>query len=183
MKEVKNRKEYPTKEEVKAATQVQAPEDGRVPAVSTFKQLAKFAQSAKLVFGNAQQFVKPEELFNDSYRDGLESPPFFITNAFRFQSKNNFGERFGFEIVLSNGRMYLVALPFNEGDLKRTKLLEHFQVQGAQPIGAFCLTKLDLGRGNPYYDIVPYDSNTVQQAHAHIEIPFVEIQQDNEIPF
>src|SRR5262245_18695352 len=111
MKKVK-----PNLEETEAALTAQAPtrsyavgEDAPPTAlqrVSTFKSLAKVSRSARLAFGSATQWIKPEMLFNSAYRDGLESTPFFITKAFRYKSKEIQGERLGVEIALSNGRMY-----------------------------------------------------------------------------
>lgn len=184
MQEKKNRKNTITPEESKAAIELQRPiqsedQSTAIQRISTFRQLAKVSRSARLAFGSASQFVKPESLFNSGYREGLESPPFFITKAFKFESKNGFGTRLGIEIVLSNGRSYNVAFGLNEGDTKRNTILNSFAQPNAEPIGPFMLVQLDLGKGNPYYDIRPYESQTI--SGAEVEIPFVEI--DEEIPF
>lgn len=184
MKEIKNRKQNPTADESKAALELQRPiqsedQSSAIQRVSTFRQLAKVSRSARVAFGSANQFIKPENLFDSRYRDGLESPPFFITKAFKFESKNGFGTRLGIEIVLSNGRSYNVAFGLNEGDLKRNQILDSFAQPNAEPIGPFCCVQLDLGRGNPYYDLRPYESSIA--SGPEVEIPFVEI--DEELPF
>lgn len=182
MKEVKNK---PTTEEVKAAIETQAPinkaqgEDKPVKASNTFAQLAKVSTNARIAFGGNSQWVKPEQLFNESYRDGYESVPFFITRAWSFKSKGGFGERIGIEIVLSGGQMYSVALPYKDGDVKRGDLIARFSDRGAPPIGPLCMKRLPLNKGNDYYDIVPFEGVTTATENA--DIPFVEINPD--IPF
>lgn len=193
MKTVNNRKQNPTREESKSALEIQAPltqsgEDKPATAIqriSTFKQLAKVSRSSRLAFGSAMNWIKPDMLFNDSYREGFETPPFFITKAFKYASKEIKGDRLGIEIVLSNGRSYNVGFGLNEGDTKRNGILSMFTDEegkprrDAEPVGPFCITKLPTTKGNDYYDLVPY-----QQAPANapdVEIPFVEI--DEELPF
>lgn len=177
------RKENPTIEESRLALKAQSPiDESRHESlqVTSFKQLAKSATSARKLFGGNGQWIKADELFNDDYRDGLESPAFVITKAFRYVSKT-LGDRFGLEIVMSNKRCYNVGFPFNDADSKRVSLVDAFAgASGEMLIGPVCLRKLDLGRGNPYYDIVPFDSSN---ADAPIEVPFQEIEFDSEIPF
>lgn len=182
MKEIKNRKQNPTSEESQLALQSQAPLDEskhEAKMVASFKQLAKVATSARQVFGGNGQWVKSEDLFRDDYRDGLESPPFVITNAFRYTSKA-LGDRMGIEIIMSNKRCYHIGFPLNESDSKRAAVLDHFVDSKGQLLGPVCLHKLDLGKGSAYYDIVPYDGTA---ADAPIEIPFEEFEFDNDIPF
>lgn len=191
MKTVNNRKETISKEESKAALELQKPiqsEDKPATAIqriSTFKQLATVSRSARLAFGAALTWAKPEMLFNDAYRDGYESPPFFITKAFKYQSKEIKGDRLGIEIVLSNGKSYNVGFGLNEGDTTRMGILQMFtDYEGkprrdAEPVGPFCITRLPTDKGNDYWNIVPYQQTAV--AGADVDIPFVEI--DEEIPF
>lgn len=178
MKEIKNRKQNPTAEESKLAIEAQAP--APIQRLDSFKQLAKVSRSARMAFGGNAQWLKADMLFNPDYRDGLESPPFIITRAFKYVSKT-LGDRFGIEIALSNGRFYNVGFPFNEGDSKRVQLLDMFAERNAQPFGPVVLRQLDLGKGNAYYDIVPFDQESL--ANADIEIPFAEMPVDPEIPF
>lgn len=182
---MKSVKVNPSTEEVNAAIEAQAPasprtertEDKPTPRSNTFAQLAKVSRSAQLAIGGSSQWVKPEELFNDNYKGGDISVPFFITRAWSFRSKQGFGNRLGIEIVLSNGRIYSVALGLNEGDSKRNGLIMQFE-QSATPIGPFVMQKLPLDKGNPYYDIVPDEENTA----TDVAIPFAKIN-DADIPF
>lgn len=193
MKEIKVRKEQPSKAEIEGAIELQSPianqsyDHGQsevkaksLERVSTFRQLAKASRSARIAFGSATQFVKPVDLFSPGYRDGYESVPFFVTHTWKFQSKQGYGERLGMEIALSNGRMYNVALGLNAGDLKRHEMLALFSRPGAEPIGPLCLRMLPRSKGNDYYDIVPYESEVSIQG-VEIEIPFTAIDED--IPF
>lgn len=183
MKAVKN---TPTTEEVKLANELQTPtqtvkatgEDKPLPRSNAFAQLAKVSRSAQLAIGGSSQWVKPEQLFNADYKHGDESVPFYITRAWSFKSKQGFGNRLGIEIVLSNGRIYSVALGLNEGDSKRTGLIMQFE-QSATPIGPFVMRKLPLDKGNDYYDIVPQEENAPS---SDALIPFAEIN-DADIPF
>lgn len=186
MKEIKNRKQNPTAEESKAAMQMQMPitqGDEAPPTalqrVSTFKQLAKVSRSARLAFGSAMNWVKPEMLFNEAYRDGLESPPFFITKAFKFKSKEIPGDRLGIEIVLSNGKSYNVSLGLNENDSVRMGIYQMFQQPNAEPVGPFAMTRLPTDKGNDYWNITPYSQAALNG--PDVDIPFVEI--DEEMPF
>lgn len=183
MKEVKHK---PTKEETAAAVELQRPiqsEDKPATVLqrsNTFAQLAKVSRDARITFGGNTQWAKPEQLFNDKYREGLESVPFFITRAWKFNSKGGYGERLGLEIVLSGGQMYSFALPYREGDIKRNDILAAFKDRGAPPLGPVCMTRLSLNRGNDYYDIVPFE-NVINTTEG-IDIPFVEINNDD-VPF
>jgi hypothetical protein len=187
MKKENNRKENPNAEESKAALQLQMPlseqrgEDApnKLERVSTFKQLAKVARSSRLAFGSNGQWIQTHKLFNAGYRDGLESPPFYITKAFRYKSKEIVGPRMGIEIMMANGRSYIVGLGLNEGDIKRNGILDMFVQPNAEPIGPFVFVPLNVGKGNDYYDLQPYSQAAIQD--ASIEIPFVEI--DEELPF
>lgn len=186
-----------TREESKLATEMQRPisqdefqttqprvideaqhETKAIARVSTFKQLAKISRSAKLSFGGTSQWIQPEKLFNQDYRYGIESVPFYVTKAFRFTSKQGYGERLGLEIVLSDGKMFLMALGLNEGDIKRNNLVALFEEKNAQPIGPFTLTKLPTAKGNDYYDLQPFESGNDPQSD---EISFVAIDED--LPF
>ena len=187
MKKVENRKQNPTAEESKAAIEAQMPlrydasqSPASVQRVNSFKQLAKVSRPARMAFGGNSQWLRADMLFNPDYRDGLESPPFIITRAFKYNSKI-LGERFGIEIALSNGRFYNVGFPFNEGDSKRVQILDMFAERNASPFGPVVLHKLDLGKGNDYYDIVPFDQESL--ANADVEIPFAEMSVDPDIPF
>lgn len=185
MKTVNNRKQNPTTEESKAAMDLQRPiqsEDTPATAiqrVSTFKQLAKVSRSSRLMFGNNGQWIQTKNLFRDDYRNGLESPPFFITKAFRYKSKEITGPRMGIEIMMSNGRSYIVGLGVNENDTKRNGILVAFESPNAEPIGPFVFVPLGVGKGNDYYDLQPFEQAAIQ--NADVEIPFVEI--DEELPF
>lgn len=182
------RKENPTIEESKLAMEMQSPvvravdesqhETKAVARVSTFKQLAKVSRNARLTFGGTSQWVQPERLFDASYQNGLESVPFFVTKAFEFTSKSGYGQRLGMEIVLSDGKMFLVALGLNDGDIKRNNMIALFKDEGAQPIGPFVLVKLPTNKGNDYYDLNPYQPENSAQTD---EISFVEI--DKDLPF
>jgi len=184
------KKANPTKEESKLAVKAQSPIDETihetkpktdstaVARVSTFRELAKVSRDARIAFGGTSQWVKPENLFSSDYEDGQISPPFFVTKAFRYESKGGFGSRIGIEIVLSNRAMYLVGFPLNEGDIKRNNLIEMFKDANAAPMGPFCLVLLPTNKGNDYYDLVPYEGQKSQQSD---EIPFVAI--DSDVPF
>lgn len=163
-----------TKEESKLAMQAQAPMDenrNETKMVTSFKQLAKVATKPRDMFGGNAQWIKPDELFSEDYRDGLQSPAFFISKAFKYTSKT-LGDRVGLEIITSNNRCYNVGLPFNENDIKRMGILDHFAADKTVIIGPVCFQKLDLGKGNDYYDVVPYENGVNQ--NAPVEIPFVE---------
>ena len=190
------KKVNPTSEETSAAIAAQAPrtiqgEDAPPPAalqsVSAFKSLAKFSRSARLAFGSATQWVKPDMLFRENYKDNLESPPFFITRAFKYKRPATGKDGIGLELAFSNGKMYNVGLGLNEDDSKRTAILRMFQnadgsnIANAEPVGPFCMTKLPTDKGHDYYDLVPYE--TVQPQSADIDIPFIEIPVDPDIPF
>lgn len=181
-----NRKQNPTTEESMAAMEAQMPhvrsEDAPPTAlqrVSAFKQLAKVSRSARLAFGSNGQWIQIKNLFNESYRNGIETPPFFITKAFRYKSKEIAGPRMGIEIVMSNGRAYIVGLGLNENDSKRNAILDSFAQPNAEPIGPFVFVPLPTGKGNDYYDLQPFDQTNA--ANAGVDIPFVEI--DEEMPF
>jgi len=175
-----------TKEESKLAMEAQSPveeskhETQAIARVSTFKQLAKVSRNARITFGGTSQWVQPENLFNEKYHHGLESVPFFVTKAFAFTSKKFNVPRIGLEIVLSDGKMFLVALGLNPGDIKRNNMIALFKEEGAQPIGPFILTKLPTTKGNDYYDIAPFEP---QNASETVEISFVEPEIDTDIPF
>lgn len=176
------RKENPTTEESRLALKAQSPVDEsrhESMQVTSFKQLAKAATSARAVFGGNGQWIKADDLFKDDYKDGLESPAFVITKAFRYVSKT-LGDRFGIEIVMSNKRVYNVGFPFNDADSKRVAIVDMFAGKTGVMLGPVCLTKLDLGRGNPYYDIIAFDAG---HGDAPVEIPFQEIEFDSDIPF
>jgi hypothetical protein len=186
MKEIKNRKQNPTAEESQAAMEAQMPhvrsEDAPPTAlqrISTFKQLAKVSRSARLAFGSAMNWVKPEMLFSESYRDGFETPPFFITKAFKFKSKDIPGDRLGIEIVLSNGKSYNIALGLNENDSVRMGIYQMFQQPNAEPVGPFSMSRLPTDKGNDYWNITPYQP--LNTTGPDVDIPFVEI--DEELPF
>ena len=183
MKEAKNK---PTAEEKRLANELQAtpelPPQAPAPIqrVNTFAQLAKVSRDSRIVFGSASaQWVKTEMLFNDQYREGLESIPFFITRAWKFKSKQGYGERLGIEIAMSNGRIYSVAFPWNDADEKRKDILAMFSERNASPLGPVCIRKLPKDKGNDYYDIAAYESNT--NISTDIDMPFVEINDD--VPF
>jgi hypothetical protein len=175
-----------TREESKLAMEAQSPiEEGKhetqaIARVSTFKQLAKVSRNARITFGGTSQWIQPENLFNQQYHDGLESVPFFVTKAFSFTSKKFNVPRIGLEIVLSDGKMFLVALGLNPGDIKRNNMIALFKDEGAQPIGPFILTKLPTLKGHDYYDIVPFEPQSTSES---VEISFVEPEIDNDIPF
>lgn len=183
------KREKITQEESKLAMKAQSPIDENrqgwsaeqknrgLERISTFKQLAKVSRNSKLTFGGTSQWVQPERLFNESYQQGLESVPFYVTKAFQYTSKQGYGERLGLEIVLSDGKMLLTALGLHEGDIKRNNMVSMFKDPGAPPIGPFILTKLPTNKGNDYYDLVPYQGNQPQTD----EISFVNIDED--IPF
>lgn len=188
------RKETITPEESKLAMKMQSPIDESrhetaIAKVSTFKQLAKVSRSSRLMFGGNAKWVKKEDLFNPSYRDGLESAPFYITSAFSYKSKARGNTKaLGIEMAFSNGQMGLTDFGLNPGDLKRNAILAAFEddngkkIQGAEPIGPFCIVRLSMpGKPNDYYDLVPYETGS-NAAQADVEIPFVEIR-DDEIPF
>jgi len=194
MRKIENK---PSREEKEIATTMQAPfnppkaeetglattdwQNRGVARMNTFKQLAKVSRSARLAFGSGNaQWIRPQDLFNPQYRNGFESPPFYITRAFRFVSKGGYGDRLGIEIVMSNGRSYNVGFSFNEGDSKRAAILAMFDSQTAEPMGPFCIRPLPMNKGNDYLDIVPYESDSVQT--VEVDIPFVEIS-DEEVPF
>jgi hypothetical protein len=185
MREVKNK---PTKEETTAAVQMQAPvqnvqseDKPPVQRVNTFQQLARVSRDSRIALGGGTaQWIQPEMLFSEYYREGLESIPFFITRAWRFKSKSGYGERLGIEIALSNGRIYSVAFPWNDNDEKRKDILAMFEQRNAPPIGPVCVRKLPKDKGHDYYDIAAYD-NSVRQGET-IDIPFVEIN-DADVPF
>lgn len=185
MKEAKNK---PTATEVKAAIEAQAPrivQGDEAPAttvqrVNTFAQLAKMSTSASLIFGGTSQWLQPARLFNEKYNLGLESVPFYITRAFKFKSKSGFGQRLGIEIVLSNGKMFLVSLGLNDNDSVRTKILAIFENPAAPPVGPFVLTMLPTDKGNDYYNLQPQE--TVNTTGANPDVAYVEIN-DSDIPF
>jgi len=174
-----------TKEESKLAMEAQRPLDENqhetkaIARVSTFKQLATVSRSARQMFGGNAQWKQAKALFDPRYRDGLESPPFFITRAFKYKSKEIAGDRIGLEMCFSNGQFCTVGLGLNENDSKRMDLLASFPEGKGEPIGPFCMTMLPTDKGNDYYDIVPYVQANV--TNAETEIPFVEF--DEEIPF
>ena len=181
------KKEKITIEESKLATEMQAPvirpvdeaqhETKAIARVSTFMQLAKVSRSARLAFGGNSPWLKPEMLFRQDYRDGLESVPFIITKAFPYTRKFNNKPGLGIEIMLSDGKMYNVGFNLNEGDSKRNGLIEMFRDRGAQPIGPFMIIQLTMpDQPNAYYDIVPYEKEALSQSDP--EIPFVEISLD-----
>ena len=192
------KKEKITIEESKLATEMQRPisqdefqttqppraidetqhETKAISKISTFKQLAKVSRNARLTFGGTSQWVQPEKLFNESYQNGLESVPFFVTKAFSFNSKAGYGQRLGMEIVLSDGKMFLIALGLNEGDIKRNNMIALFKDEGAQPIGPFVLVKLPTNKGNDYYDINPFEPMSDVASDG---ISFVAIDED--LPF
>jgi hypothetical protein len=177
------KKDKITKEESKLAMQAQSPVDEArhetkaIAKVSTFKQLAKVSRSARYTFGGTTTWIQPANLFNESYRNGLESVPFFVTKAWEYTSKSGYGQRLGMEIVLSDGKMFMVGLGLNEGDIKRNNLIQMFQDQ-AEPIGPFMLTKLPTNKGNDYYDLNPFEPENTSQS---TEISFVAIDED--VPF
>lgn len=186
------RKETITPEESKLAMKMQSPIDESrhhtaIAKVSTFKQLAKVSRSARMMFGGQSQWVKPDQMFDPSYRDGLETPPFFITRAFSYKSpaRNN-APAVGIEMAFSDGKMYTCGFGLNQGDQKRMRILRSFEtedrkpIETAEPIGPFCVVRLSMpDKPNDYYDIVPYQKDNVSS--ADVEIPFVEIDED--IPF
>ena len=176
------RKENPTTEESKLALKAQSPMDEsrhESLQVTSFKQLAKAATSARTIFGGNGQWIKAEDLFKDDYRDGLESPAFVITKAFQYESKK-LGSRLGIEIVMSNKHCYNIGFPFKESDSKRVALLDAFHGKSGVMLGPVRLVRLDLGQPNPYYDIQPADATG---EIAPVEIPFEEIEFDKDIPF
>jgi len=179
------RKENPTPQESQLALKAQSPmdesrHDTAIAKVSTFKQLAKVSRSARQLFGGNAQWKQAKSLFNPRYRDGLESPPFFITRAFRYKSKELEGPRIGVEMCFSNGQFCTVGFGYNENDSKRRAILESFgEGRSNEPIGPFCMVMLPTGKGNDYYDLVPYVQGNV--VNAEMEIPFVEFQ--DELPF
>ena len=176
-----------TREESKAAMEMQSPvirpidesqhETKALSRVSTFMQLAKVSRSARLAFGGNSPWLKPEMLFRQDYRDGLESVPFIITKAFQYTRKFNSKPGLGIEIMLSDGKMYNVGFNLNDGDSKRHGLIEMFRDRSAQPIGPFMIIQLHMpDQPNAYYDIVPYEKEALSQSDP--EIPFVEISLD-----
>src|SRR5215475_13533535 len=178
MKEVKNRKENPTKQEVENARLLQAP-------VTKGEQLAKVAMSSRLLFGGQSNWIQTEKLFSETYRNGLESVPFYIVRAFSFVKEGV--PKLGIDIVLSNGKQYALSLRLMEGDSKRHQILDLFSDNPKpQPVGPFSLVKLDLGKQMPYYDInrfVAENEITIQRENVEPEIPFIEITIDDDIPF
>jgi hypothetical protein len=174
-----------TKEESKAAMNVQRPldegdhETKAIARISTFKQLAKVSRSARQMFGGNAQWKQAKMLFDSRYRDGLESPPFFITRAFKYQSKEIAGNRLGVEMCFSNGQFCTVGFGLNENDSKRMAILDSFPEGKGDPIGPFCIVGLPTDKGNDYYDIIPYVKENVP--NSEMEIPFVEFDED--IPF
>jgi hypothetical protein len=179
MKEIKNRKQNPTKEESQAALEAQAPANTSLQRVSTFKQLAKISRSARLAFGNALTWVKPEMLFRADYRGGLESPPFFVTKAFKYNRRMTDTPGLGLEIVFADGKPYNVGLNLNDSDSKRNNILDAFSQPNVEPIGPFVMIQLDLGKASPYYDLQPYEQE--KSSSPDVTIPFIEIDED--IPF
>ena len=178
------RKENPTTEESKLALKAQSPMDeSRHESLqaTSFKQLAKAATSARTIFGGNGQWIKAEDLFKDDYRNGLESPVFFITKAFQYESKK-LGSRLGIEIVMSNKQVYNIGFPFKETDSKRVALLDLFHGKSGIMLGPVRLVRLDLGQANPYYDIQPGDS-IAEIGQNPFEISFEEIEFDKDIPF
>ena len=176
------RKENPTAEESKLALKAQSPiDESRHESlqVTSFKQLAKTATSARTIFGGNGQWIKAEDLFRDDYRNGLESPAFVITKAFQYESKK-LGSRLGIEIVMSNKHCYNIGFPFKDSDSKRVALLDAFHGKSGVMLGPVRLVRLDLGQPNPYYDIQPADATG---EIAPVEIPFEEIEFDKDIPF
>lgn len=176
------RKENPTPQESQLALKAQSPiDESRHESlqVTSFKQLAKAATSARAVFGGNGQWIKADDLFKDDYRDGLESPAFVITKAFQYESKK-LGSRFGIEIIMSNKHVYNIGFPFRDTDSKRVALLDAFHGKTGVMLGPVRLVKLDLGQPNPYYDIQPADATG---EIAPVEIPFEEIEFDKDIPF
>jgi len=179
-------KEKPTKQETQAAINLQAPstprtvqsEDAPVQRVNTFAQLAKMSTSAGLIFGGKAQWLQPDRLFNPSYEGGVVSVPFYITRAFKYKSKQGYGQRIGIEIVLSNGKMFIVGLPLNDNDSVRTKLVGIFENPAAPPVGPFVLTMLPTNKGNDYYDLQPQEQATTTSE----DVAYVEVN-DSDIPF
>lgn len=177
------KREKITVEESKLAIAAQSPVDENkqsLAGLTSFKQLAKASTSGRVLFGGNGQWIKADDLFSYDYKDGLESPPFVVTKAFRYVSKGTNRERFGVEIVMANKRCYNVGMPFNENDSKRVAILDFFANKTGSLIGPLCLVKLDLGKGNPYYDFVPYESGATESSP---EIPFSDVDFDSEIPF
>jgi hypothetical protein len=184
------KKKNPTRKESQAAVEAQAPITSQSPIESArpmtstmslakpsaFQQLAKVSRRMQ---GDATTFAKPEMLFNENYRDGLESTPFFVTKAFAFVSKGGFGDRLGLTITLLNGNLYNIALSLKPGDQKRMGMIEAL-AQDSTPIGPVCLVKLYLPRGgSPYYDIQPYGQKVTEE----IDIPFPTEGFDDGMPF
>lgn len=189
------KKDKITKEESNLAMEMQSPirhDASQVPVrsideaqhetkalsrISTFKQLAKVSRSARQMFGGNAQWKQAKSLFDPAYRDGLESPPFFITRAFKYKSKEIAGDRIGIEMCFSNGQFCTVGLGFNEKDSVRREILNSFPDGKGEPIGPFAMQMLPTDKGNDYFNIVPY----VQAATSEMEIPFLEIDED--LPF
>jgi len=185
MREVKNK---PTKEETTAAIEVQRPiqnvqseDKPPVQRVNAFAQLAKVSRDSRhLLGGGTAQWIQPQDLFDEGYRDNLESVPFFITRAWRFKSKQGYGERLGIEIVMSNNRVYSVAFPWNDADEKRKDILALFKERNAPPVGPLCIRKLPKDKGNDYYDIAPYETGAASIEEK--DIPFIEFN-ESDAPF
>lgn len=172
------RKVNPTPKEVAGAMEAQAPINPVQPLTkaSPFQRLAKVSRQMNT---EATVFAKPEMLFNDNYRDGLESTPFYVSKAFEFESKDGYGHRIGLTITLINGNSYNIALTLKQGDQKRNGMLKAFETDST-PIGPLCLVKLSLPRGGkPYYDIQPYGAKTTDE----IDIPFPTEDFDGDMPF
>ncbi len=189
---MKTAKVNPTSEQVQAAVEIQAPttsanktntvrgEDEPIKRVNTFAQLAKVATNANLIFGSSSQWLQPARLFNENYLNGLESVPFYIGRAFKFKSKSGYGQRLGLEIILSNGKMFLISLGLNDNDSVRTKILAVMSNPAAPPIGPFVLTMLPTDKGNDYYNLQPADAGS--NVTNNPDVAYVEVN-DDEIPF
>jgi hypothetical protein len=156
------KQQKPTKQESKAATELQAPEKPKDdPKKNLFKSARRLSDSGiKIDDGTDVGYYHPEDYFPDGMEDGSMSNPFWITNA--IQMKGKFGPLVRLTLVEADKSTGWVSLSLGNGDSpieERVKLVNYFKTN-TQAIGPCVFVALPSQYGKPFMSIqeAPDDS-------------------------
>lgn len=145
-----------TKEESKAAQELQAPEkpNPNGSKKNLFKSARKLSESGvKIDDGTALDYFHPEDYFEDNVEDGSTSKMFVITNA--IQMKGKYGLLVRLTLVEEDESMGWVSLSLGDADSpieERAKLVAYFKTN-TQPIGPCVFVALPTNYGKHFMSI------------------------------
>lgn len=160
----KQKQPKPTRQESKAASELQAPPNtGKFSKPDEKKNLFKSARSlaqsgVSLDDGKSREYFHPEDFFEN--KDDDTSKAFVVTNAVRIKGK--FGPMIRLSVTEEDGSESFVGMSLanKSGDVyeDRQKFIQYFQTNTA-PLGPLMFVKLPTEYDKPYIviqDAVPF---------------------------